>query len=70
MHDGTTRLDEHKITAAAGLNLPAAEPELYNGCLLQLAHTTGYNSRRTQITTRLNLPNMELQDTKSQMQLG
>ena len=28
MHDRTTRLDEHKITAAAGLNLPSTEPEL------------------------------------------
>ena len=45
MQDGTTRLDEHKIKAAAALNLPASEPELHNRRLLQLACTTGYNSR-------------------------
>ena len=64
MHDRTTQLDEHKITAAARLNLPATEPELYKGHLLSLAYArlaTIHDEH--QITARLNLPDTELQDT-------
>ena len=70
MHDGTTRLDKHKITAAAGLNLPATEAELYNGRAFCSLHMHDWLHDEHKITAGLNLPATKLQDTNSQLQLG